>query len=161
MTLAERLQAELRSAMRDGDALRRDTLRMAIAAVNRAEKDARRTFPDEEVVAILAREVKTRRESIDAFEQAGRTDLADRERRETEVLLAFLPAQLGEEELRGMVRAAIEEAGATSARDLGRVMGLLAPRTRGRADGRTVSGIVARELARLDLAAHDAAAGER
>jgi uncharacterized protein len=157
VTLADRLQAELRTAMRESDELRRDTLRMAISAVHNAQKDARRALTDDEVVGILAREVKMRRESIDAFEKAARPDLADKERREAEVLRTFLPEELGEDELRAMVRAAIVEAGATSARDLGRVMGLLAPRTRGRADGRTVSAMVAQELARIDIAEHDAA----
>jgi uncharacterized protein len=157
VTLADRLQAELRTAMRESDELRRDTLRMAISAVHNAQKDARRALTDDEVVGILAREVKMRRESIDAFEKAARPDLADKERREAEVLRTFLPEELGEDDLRAMVRAAIVEAGATSARDLGRVMGLLAPRTRGRADGRTVSAMVAQELARIDIAEHDAA----
>lgn len=153
MTLAQRLQDELTSAMRTGDAVRRDTLRMVIAAVYAAGKDARRTLDDEQVVAILAREVKTRRESIEAYTAGGRPDLADRERRESEIITGFLPAQLGEEELRTMVRAAIAEVGATTGRDLGRVMALLAPRTRGRADGRLVSGMVAQELSRAQSAA--------
>jgi uncharacterized protein len=157
VTLADRLQAELRTAMREGDELRRDTLRMAISAVHASEKDARRPLSDDEVVAILAREVKMRRESIAAYEKAGRPDLADKERREAEVVRRFLPAELDEDQLRALVREAIGEVGATSARDLGRVMGVLAPRTRGRADGRTVSGMVAQELARIDTSEHDAA----
>jgi uncharacterized protein YqeY len=157
VNLSERLQSELKDAMRDHDELRRDTLRMAIASAYNAEKQARRPLTDDEVVVVLAREVKTRRESIEAYQKAGRADLADREQREVAILSRFLPAQLREEELRAMVRAAIAETGANSARDLGRVMGVLAPRTRGRADGRAVSAMVAQELARTDLAAHDAA----
>jgi hypothetical protein len=154
MTLADRLQSEMKAAMRAGDESRRDALRMAVNAVQGAEKDARRPLSDEEVVAVLAREVKTRRESIEAFEKGGRPDLADKERQATAVIREFLPAELGEEELRGMVDAALAEVGATSARDLGRVMAVLAPRTRGRADGRMVSALVAQRLAGLDLAAH-------
>jgi uncharacterized protein YqeY len=128
---------------------------MAIASVYNAGKQARRPLTDDEVVGVLTREVKTRRESIDAYTQAGRTELAEKERQEVTILAAFLPEQLDEDELREMVRAAIVEAGASSARDLGRVMGILSPRTRGRADGKVVSGMVAQELARADLAAHD------
>jgi uncharacterized protein YqeY len=154
VTLAERLQAELKTAMRNRDELRRDTLRMALASAQNAEKQARRPLSDEELLSVFAREVKTRRESIEAYEKADRPDLAAKERAEIEVLSAFLPEALGEEELRAMVRDAIAESGATSARDLGRVMALLSPRTRNRADGRQVSAMVAQELARSDLAAH-------
>jgi uncharacterized protein YqeY len=154
VNLAQRLQAELKDAMRDRDELRRDTLRMVLAAAQNAEKQARRPLSDEELLGVFTREVKTRRESIEAYEKAERPDLAAKERAEIELLSGFLPAALGVEELRTMVRAAIAESGATSARDLGKVMGLLSPRTRNRADGRQVSAMVAQELARTDLAAH-------
>jgi uncharacterized protein YqeY len=154
VTLAERLQAEMKDAMRNRDELRRDTLRMALASAQNAEKQARRPLTDEELLGVFSREVKTRRESIEAYEKAERPDLAAKERAEVEVLAAFLPAPIGEEDLRAMVREAIAESGATSARDLGRVMGLLGPRTRNRADGRQVSAMVAQELARTDLATH-------
>ena len=143
--------------MRSQDALRRETLRMAIAAVYNAEKAARRPLSDDDVVAVLSREVKRRRESVEAYTTAGRAELAAKEQAELGVLAEFLPQALSEEELRSMVIAAIDEAGATSARDLGRVMALLAPRTRGRAEGRVVSGLVAQELARRDVAAHERA----
>lgn len=146
MTLAERLQAELTEAMRRQDALRRDTLRMALSATSYAAKAARRPLSDDEVVGVLAREVKTRRESIEAFEGAGRTELAAKERAEVEILSEFLPKALDDDELRQMVQAAIAETGAASPRDLGKVMGLLAPRTRGRADGKVVSSLVAQAL---------------
>ncbi len=154
MTLQERLKAELTSAMRSQDELRRDTLRMAMAAAQNAEKAARRPLSDDELVGILAREVKTRRESVEAFRNGGRVEMAAREEAEIAVLSELLPAALGEDELRTMISAAIDEVGASSARDLGRVMSVLSPRTRGRADGKMVSGLVAKELARRDLAAH-------
>ncbi|MBA2489532.1 MAG: GatB/YqeY domain-containing protein [Chloroflexi bacterium] len=155
MTLAQRLQQELRSAILERDELRRDTLRMATAAAYNVEKEARRPLTDDELIGVLSREVKTRRESIEAFRSAGRQELAQREEREVAVLAAFLPQQLDEEEIRRLVSQAITETGAGSARDLGRVMARLAPQTRGRADGKQVSGLVAQELARLDLAGHD------
>lgn len=155
MTLADDLQAAMRTAMRDHDELRRDTLRMAIAAAYNQEKTARRPLTDDELIGVLAREVKTRRESIDAYEKAGRLDLAAKERAESEILSAFLPAALTDDELRTMIAAAIAQTGATSARDLGRVMDAVSPQTRGRADGKVVSGMVAQALAALDVAAHD------
>ena len=140
--------------MREGDELRRSTLRMALAAAQNAEKEKRGPLSDDEGVAIITREVKRRRESIEAFEKAGRTDLADREKAELGVLAPYLPEQLGEDDLLPLVQQAITETGATSARDLGRVMGALRDRVKGRADGKLLSGLVARELARADLAAH-------
>jgi uncharacterized protein len=147
VTLADRLQAELTTAMRGHDELRRDTLRMAIAAAYNAAKQARRPLTDDELFGVLGREVKMRRESIEAYEKAGRPDLADRERREAEILTGYLPAAIPEAELQAMMAVAIAETGATTPRDLGRVMGVLAPRTRGRADGKVVSAMVAALLA--------------
>jgi len=155
VTLSERLQAALQTAIRERDELRRDTLRMAVAAAYNAEKQARRPLTDDELLGVLTREVKTRRESVTAFRDGGREEMAQREEREVMILGEFLPQQLGEEELRPMVVAAIEETGAASARDLGKVMGVLSPRTRGRADGKVVSGMVAQELARRDLSGHE------
>lgn len=157
MTLRERLQADTTAAMRSGDALRRDVLRMAQNAVYNVEKAKRTTLSDDDVVAILAKEVKTRRESIEAFRGGGREDLAAKEEAEIAILADYLPQALSEDELRALVDEAIAATGATSARDLGKVMGWLAPRTRGRADGKVVSGLVAQALARTDLAAHEAA----
>ena len=154
MTLSHRLQEDLTQAIRDRDEIRRDTLRMAIAAAYNAQKAAGRELTDDEVVAVLAREVKTRRESIEAYAAAGRDDAAQREQAEIDVVSKYLPAQLGEEELLSMVRETIDEVGASSPRDMGRVMAVLAPKTRGRADGKQVSATVVRELATRDLATH-------
>jgi uncharacterized protein YqeY len=140
--------------MRTRDELRRETLRMALSAAQNAEKAARRPLTDDEMLSVFSKEVKSRRESIEAYEKAGREDLAGKERAEAAILAEFLPQPLSEDELRDIVRAAIAESGAASARDMGKVMGLLSPRTRNRADGRTVSAMVAQELARADLASH-------
>jgi uncharacterized protein len=141
--------------MRSGDALRRDVLRMTQNAAYTVEKREQRELSDDEYVAIIAREVKTRRESVEAFRGGGREDLATKEEAEIAILSEFLPQQLGEDEVRALVDEGIAATGATSARDLGKVMGWLAPRTRGRADGKQVSALVARALAEADLAAHD------
>jgi uncharacterized protein YqeY len=147
VTLRERIQADITAAMRSGDALRRDTLRMAESAIYNAEKRDRRTFSDDEVAAVIAREVKTRRESVEAFRKGGREDLAGKEEAEIAILGTFLPEQLGEAEIEALVREAIAATGATGPRDMGRVMGFVAPKTKGRADGRLVSQVATRMLA--------------
>ena len=130
--------------MRSGDALRRDVLRMASNAIYLSEKRQGKPLDEAEEIAIVSREVKTRRESVEAYQSAGRTE--------------FLPAALSEDELGALVTEAIAATGATSPRDLGKVMGWLSPRTRGRADGKVLSGLVASRLTAADLATHDAAA---
>lgn len=133
--------------MRSGDALRRDTLRMAASAIYNAEKRDKRTLGDDEVAALLAREVKTRRESVEAFRSGGREDLAAKEEAEIAILATFLPEQMSEADIETLAREAIAATGAAGPRDMGKVMGWLAPKTRGRADGRLVSQVVNRELA--------------
>jgi uncharacterized protein YqeY len=140
--------------MRSGDALRRDVLRMAQNAVYLAEKTQARELTDPEVEAIVAREVKTRRESVEAFRKGGREDLASKEEAEIAILAGYLPEQLDDAALDALVAEAIAATDASSARDLGKVMSWLSPRTKGRADGRRVSELVARALAQADLATH-------
>src|SRR4051794_38057252 len=135
--------------MRSGDALRRDTLRMAESAIYNAEKRERRAYSDDEVAAVLAREVKTRRESIEAFRKGGREDLASKEEAEIGILGAFLPEQLSEAEIGALVDEAIAATGAAGPRDMGKVMGWLAPRTKARADGRVVSQLAGQALASI------------
>ena len=159
MSLRDRIQTDVTAAMRPGDALRRDVLRMAQNAVYAVEKRDRRELGDDDVGAILSREVKTRRESIDAFRKGGREDLAAKEEAEIAILSEYLPQPLTDDEIRDLVAAAVAETGAASARDMGRVMGVLSPRTRGRADGRRVSELVAQALAAADLDRHEPAHG--
>jgi len=140
--------------MRSGDALRRDVLRMALNSAYNQEKRTQKPLTDDDVIGILTREVKTRRESIEAFQKGGRDELAAKEQAEIVILQEFLPQGLSEDELAALVEEAVAATGASSARDLGKVMGWLSPRTRGRADGRHVSELVARRLAAADLAAH-------
>jgi hypothetical protein len=140
--------------MRGGDALRRDVLRMASSAAYNVEKRQGTPLSDDELVAVIAREVKTRRESVEAFRGAGREDLASKEEAEIAILSGYLPEQLGEAEVNALIDEAIAATGASSARDMGKVMGWLAPKIRGRADGKVVSAAVASALARTDLAAH-------
>jgi uncharacterized protein YqeY len=148
VSLTEQLQADMKTAMRDGDALRRDTLRMAIAAAQNVAKDKRAPLTDEETLEVLGREVKKRRESIAAYEAAGREDLAAKEQAEIDILAPYLPEQLTEDEIRSLAREAVTASGATTPKDMGRVMSVLMPQVKGRADGKLVSRIVNEELAR-------------
>jgi uncharacterized protein YqeY len=143
--------------MRSGDALRRDVLRMTQNSVYNVEKRDRRTLSEDEYAAVLAKEVKTRRESVDAFRKGAREDLAAKEEAEIAILSEYLPQQLADDEIAALVDEAVAATGAASARDMGKVMGWLSPKTRGRADGKRVSELVAKALAAADLAAHDAA----
>jgi uncharacterized protein YqeY len=155
VSLRDRIQSDVTAAMRSGDALRRDVLRMTQNAVYLVEKRDKRQLADDEIAGIVTKEVKTRRESVDAFRKGSREDLAAKEEAEIAILTEYLPEQLGDDQISALVAEAIAATGAGSARDMGKVMGWLAPRTRGRADGRRVSELVARALAGADLAAHD------
>ena len=141
--------------MRGGDSLRRDVLRMTVSAAYNLEKKNQKPLTEDEFLTVLSREVKTRRESVDAFSKAGRQDLVDKEQSEIDILAEYLPKALTQDEIDALIAEAVSATGASSARDLGKVMGWLSPRTRGRADGKVVSAAVAQALAQADIAAHD------
>jgi hypothetical protein len=155
VSLRDRIQTDIAAAMRGGDVLRRDVLRMAASAAYNVEKRNQHPLTEDELLAVLSREVKTRRESVEAFRGGGREDLAKKEEAEIAILSEYLPQALTEEEIDGLVRDALAATGASSARDMGKVMDWLTPKTRGRADGKRVSELVVRALASADLAAHD------
>jgi uncharacterized protein YqeY len=155
VSLQDRVQTDIADAMRAGDALRRDVLRMVSSAAYNVEKREGRPLTDDEYLAVLSREVKTRRESVEAFRAGRREDLASREEAEIAIIAGYLPEPLTESEIRALVDEGIDATGAVSPRDLGKVMGWLTPRTRGRADGKVMSSLVAQALAGADLAAHD------
>lgn len=142
----ERLAADLKDAMRQRDELRRSVLRMTLAALHNAEIAARGQPLDEAAeLAVLTKEAKQRRESIEEFRKAGRPDRADQEEAELAILAGYLPEQVGRDEIVSAARAVIAETGASGARDIGKVMPVLMERLRGRAEGREVSEVV-REL---------------
>ena len=147
--LKERLRQDLNAAMKARDNVTTATIRMTLTAITQEEVAgaAARELSDDEVVRVITREGRKRREAAEAYDSAGRTDLAERERAESQVLQRYLPAQLGDAELAELVRAGIAEAGATSARDMGAVMRIVQPRVAGRADGQRVSDEVRRQLA--------------
>ena len=145
--LSDRIESAMRDSMRARDEQRTQTLRMAMAAAHNQKIARGRDLTDDEVVDVLTRQVKQRRESIAMYRDAGREDRAAAEEAEAAILAEFLPEQLPEDEIESLARAAIAETGAATPADLGRVMGRLSPQTKGRADGRLVSEIVRRLLA--------------
>jgi uncharacterized protein YqeY len=147
-TLKDRLQGDLTTAMKSRDELRTATLRMALTAVRTEEVSGKtaRELDDAEVVSVLSRESKKRREAAEAFDQGGRPQQAERERAEGEVLAQYLPAQLSEDEVRDLVAAAIAETGAEGPRAMGAVMKVVSPQTAGRAEGGRVAAEVRRQL---------------
>ena len=155
MSLQDRIQTDIAVAMRAGDGLRRDVLRMVTSAAYNVEKRQGHPLTDDEYLAVLSREVKTRRESVEAFRAGGREDLVAKEEAEISIIGEYLPDALTEEQIGALITEGITATGASSARDMGKVMGWLSPRTRGRADGKHVSELVVQALAATDLAAHD------
>ena len=145
--LSDRIESAMRDSMRARDEQRTQTLRMAMAAAHNQKIARGRDLTDDEVVEVLTKQVKQRRESIAMYRDAGREDRAASEEAEAAILAEFLPEQLSEAEIESLARAAIAETGAASPADLGRVMGRLSPQTKGRADGRLVSEVVRRLLA--------------
>ncbi len=147
MSLIGRLEGELERAMKERESERRDALRLILASLRSAEKDLQRPLQDEEELQVLQRERKKRVEAADAFRAAGREEQANAEEAELDVLEEFMPEPLSEEELEEIVDDAIAETGATSLRDLGRVMADVMPQIAGRADGSAVSQMVREKLA--------------
>ena len=147
--MKEQLLQDLKEAMKNKDTLMKDTITMLRAAILQVEKDNLKTLNDDEICGIVAKEVKKRKEAVAEYENAGRQDIADNLKREIEILSKYLPEQLSEEEIAKMVDEAIAESGAASPRDMGKVMGILRPKTQGKADGKVVSDIVKEKLATL------------
>lgn len=146
MTLQDRIETAMRDSMRARDERRTQTLRMAMSAAHNREIELGRSLADEDYVEIIGKQVKQRRESIEAFRAGGRDAMAANEEAEAAILAEFLPEPMSAVELEGLVRAAITETGASSPADLGKVMGRVVPQTKGRADGKAVSDLVRRLL---------------
>jgi uncharacterized protein YqeY len=144
MSLKDKLTSDLQDAMRAGDDVRKSTLRMLMSAINMAEVagSERRALADDQVMQVIAKQVKQRRESIDEFKKANRQELAAKEAAEMEVLQAYLPAQMGRDEIEAEARAVIAETGANGPSDKGKVMKELVSRLAGRAEGRDINEVV-------------------
>lgn len=146
MSLKERIQEEMKAAMRAKEKERLGTIRLILAAIKQKEVDDQITLDDTQVLAVLDKMVKQRRDSIKQYEAAGRDELAAKERDEITVLETYLPEQMSDAEIEALVSAAIEETGASTPQDMGKLMGLLKPRAQGRADMGKVSQIVKNKL---------------
>lgn len=146
--LKERLTADLTAAMRARDDVRKSTLRMVLSAIRNAEVagDTPKELSDDEIITVLTRETKRRKEAADAFRQGGRDESAAGEEAEAAVIAEYLPAALSDDELSQLVDDAVAEAGATSMRDMGKVMKALQPKVQGRADGSRVAAAVKSRL---------------
>lgn len=147
-SLAARVTEDMKAAMRAKDTARLSTIRMLTAAMKQKEVDERVTLTDADVLALVEKLIKQRRDSIAQFEKAGRTDLVDKEKAEVEVLAAYLPAQMTDAEIGAAIEAAVAEANATGPQNMGAVMAVLKPRLAGRADMGRVSGLVKARLSR-------------
>jgi uncharacterized protein YqeY len=146
MTLKNKITDDMKAAMRAKDTARLSTVRLLLSAMKQKEVDERVELADADVLAIIEKMLKQRRESIAQFEKAGRTDLADTEKAEIAVLSAYLPAQMSEAEVAAAIAAAIAESGAAGPKDMGKVMGLLKAKLAGRTDMGKLSGLVKAKL---------------
>ncbi len=147
MSLQQRIESDLKDALRSADEVRKDAIRMLLSAMHNAQIASGKPLTDDDVVGLVQREVKQRRDSIEQFRAGKREDLAAKEEAEIAVLQAYQPEQLGADELRAIVREVIGAVGATGPGDRGKVMGAVMPRVKGRADGRQVSEVVSALLA--------------
>ena len=146
MSLKETLMDDLKIAMKEKDVVRKNTVQMVRSAVLQFEKDNKVELSDEGVIEVIAKELKRRRDVLPEYEKSGRDDLIADINREIEILLAYLPKQLTKEELEVIVAEAIAEVGATSMKDMGKIMASVMPKTKGRADGKMINEIVKAKL---------------
>ena len=148
MSLKEPLLQDLKAAMKDKDIIRKNTIQLVRSGVLQIEKDNQVELDDDGVLDVVAKELKKRRDSLPEYEKSGRTDLIENLNREIEVLLGYLPKQLTEDEIHKIVEETIAETGATTMKDMGKVMGAVSPKVKGRADNRVVSGYVKKLLSK-------------
>jgi len=149
MSLKQTILSDMKEAMKSGDVIKRDTLRMLDSMIKNTEIEKLKKeegLNDEEVQAVIARAVKQRRDSVEQYKAGGRPELAEKETKEIEILSAYMPAQLGEEEVRKIVKEVITQTGAASKADIGKVMGQAMGKLKGQADGNLVKKMVEEEL---------------
>ena len=144
--LKKRLQDDIKTALKSGDKQRRMTLGMVIAAIKNKEIEKRGELSEEEIVAVIASEIKKRRDAVVQYEKGGRPELAEQEKQEMNILMGYMPEQMSEDEIRAEVKKVISEMGAKDIREMGKVIGAVMPKLKGKADGQTVSKIVKEEL---------------
>ncbi len=145
MSLKDQLLEDLKNAMKDKEVLKKNTVQMVRAAILQVEKDSKITLDDDGILEIIAKELKKRRDVLPEYEKSGRQDLIESLNAEAEILLQYLPRQLTEAELEVVIKQAIEETGASSARDMGKVMQAVMPKVKGKADGKMIN-VIAKKL---------------
>ncbi|HOQ38242.1 MAG TPA: GatB/YqeY domain-containing protein [Acetivibrio sp.] len=146
MSLKEKLTEDMKSAMKDKDTIRKNTIQMVRSAVLQVEKDNKVTLDNDGVLEIISKELKKRKDSLAEYEKSGRQDLIDNLKTEINVLLGYLPEQLSEDQIEDIVKDVIKETGATSVKEIGKVMQAVLPKVKGRADGKIVNQIVRKYL---------------
>ncbi|HDM77309.1 MAG TPA: GatB/YqeY domain-containing protein [Deltaproteobacteria bacterium] len=146
MSLLDQIHSDLKEAMKAKDSIRLGALRLILTAVKNKEKELRRELEEREVLQIVSNQIKQRKDSIEQYRKGGREDLVQKEEQELEILQAYMPQQLSEEELEKLVTETIKEVGATSVKDLGKVMKAIMPRIAGRANGKVVNQMVRAQL---------------
>ncbi len=145
MTVKDKLKEDLKTAMREKDGVRKNVVQYIKAGILQVEKDNKITLDDEGVLDVIAKQLKQRRDSLPDYEKSGREDLIAQLKREMDILMEYLPAQLTHDELVEIVKEAIDKTGASEIRDMGKIMSEVMPKTKGRADGREIN-LIAREL---------------
>jgi len=142
MTLKERLLEDMKVAMKNKDSFRKNIISMVRAAILQVEKDTLKELDDDGVIGVITKEIKQRKEIIPEYEKGGRQDLIEKANKEIEILMEYLPKQLTEDEIRELVKQTINETGASGLKDMGKVMSVLMPKVKGKADGQVVNRIV-------------------
>ena len=141
MSLKEKLALDLKESMKNKDIVRKSTVQLVRTAILQVEKDKKVTLDDEDILEVIAKQLKQRKDSLPEYEKSGREDLISQLKQEMEVLMEYLPKQLTEDELRPIVEAAVKSVGATGMKDMGKVMEAVMPQVKGRADGKAISAI--------------------
>ncbi len=146
MSLKEQLFADLKTAMKEKDSIRKDTVQLIRSGILQIEKDNKVELDDDGVIEVITKQLKSRRDSLPEFEKSGRTDLLEKLDQEIDILLGYLPEQLSETEIQTIVEEAIEETGASTIKDMGKVMSVITPKVKGRADNKIVGSFVKKML---------------
>ena len=141
MSLKEQLSADLKTAMKDKDIIRKNVVQFVRAGILQIEKDKKITLDDDGVIEVIAKQLKQRRDSLPDYEKSGREDLINELKTEMDILMGYLPQQLTKDELTEIVAEAVKETGASSVKDMGKIMAFVMPKTKGRADGKVINEI--------------------
>lgn len=146
MSLKDVLFADLKTAMKEKDTIRKDTVQLIRSGILQIEKDKKVELDDEGIMDVIAKQLKSRRDSLPDYEKSGRQDLIEKLNKEIEILLGYLPEQLSEEEIQAIVTEAVAESGAANMKDMGKVMAIVTPKVKGRADNKIVGNFVKKML---------------